>query len=241
MALLVVSFIAGLITVLTPCVLPVLPVIIGSSAASKRKLTPYVVVGSLSVSIVIFTYVLKVSTAFIMIPPQTWIYLSGAIFILFGLALIFPDLWAKIPLVSKINIRSNIAAGKGYKRESFFGDIIVGAALGPIFSTCSPTYFVILATVLPVSFALGITYILAYVLGLALVLLLVALLGQKFSNRLALLADPKSKTKKVIGIIFIILGILIATGYEKKIETMILDSGYFDVTKIEQKVLQIVE
>jgi cytochrome c biogenesis protein CcdA len=238
MTLLIVSFIAGVLTVLAPCILPLLPVVIGSSASGRSKYTPYIVVGSLGLSIILFTYILKASTAFIMVPPQFWTYLSGGILFLFGVTLIFPALWEKLPNIAKLSSNSNKLVGSGYQRKSFFGDVIIGAALGPVFSTCSPTYFVILASVLPVSFALGTTYILAYVLGLSLILLLIALLGQRFADRLSRISDSHGYFKRSIGILFVILGVLIATGYEKKLETFILDSGYFDITKVEQKLLE---
>jgi anti-sigma regulatory factor (Ser/Thr protein kinase) len=38
--------------------------------------------------------------------------------------------------------------------------------------------------------------------------------------------------------LFVLLGFLIMAGLDKKIEILILDSGYFDVTKIEQKLLE---
>lgn len=238
MTFLIVAFIAGVLTVLAPCILPLLPVVIGSSASGRSKYTPYVVVGSLALSIILFTYLLKASTAFIMVPPQFWTYLSGGILIFFGITLLFPLLWEKLPGLAKLSAESNLLVGAGYHRKSFIGDVLIGAALGPVFSTCSPTYFVILASVLPVSFTLGTTYVLAYVLGLSLVLLLVALLGQRFADRLAGLSDSRGYLKRGIGVLFIVLGVLIATGYEKKLETMILDSGYFDITKIEQKLLE---
>lgn len=238
MTFLVVSFIAGLLTVLAPCVLPLLPVVIGSSASGRSKYTPYVVVGSLALSIILFTYLLKASTAFIMVPPQFWTYLSGGILVFFGLTLLFPLLWEKVPGLAKISTDSNLLVSAGYQRKSFIGDVIIGAALGPVFSTCSPTYFVILASVLPVSFALGTVYMLSYVFGLSLILLLIAFLGQRFADRLAKVSDSHSYLKRGIGVLFIVLGIFISTGFEKKIETKILDSGYFDITKIEQKLLQ---
>ncbi|MCI0619549.1 cytochrome C biogenesis protein [Candidatus Wolfebacteria bacterium] len=238
MTLLVVSFIAGVLTVLAPCVLPVLPVIIGSSASGRSRLTPYVVVGALALSIILFTYLLKASTAFIMIPPQFWTYLSGGIFALFGLALVFPALWEKMPGMAKVSSASNKLMGTGYQRKSVVGDALVGAALGPIFSTCSPTYFVILASVLPVSFALGTAYIIAYVVGLSLILLVIALLGQRFANRLVKASDPHGYLKRFLGLVFIVLGILVATGYEKKLETKLLDSGFFDITKVEHFLLE---
>ncbi len=238
MTFLIVSFIAGVLTVLAPCILPILPVIIGSSASGRSRSTPYIVVGSLAVSIILFTYLLKWSTAFIMVPPQVWTYLSGGIVLFFGLTLVFPSLWEKLPGLSRFAAGSNKLVGRGYERKSVAGDILIGAALGPVFSTCSPTYFVILASVLPVSFALGTTYILAYVLGLSLILLLIALLGQRFADHLSEVSDPRGYFKRIIGILFVVLGLFIITGYEKKLEIVILDSGYFDITKIEQNLLK---
>ncbi len=238
MTFLIVSFIAGTLTVLAPCILPLLPVVIGASASGRSRATPYVVVISLALSIIVFTYALKASTAFIMIPPSVWTYLSGGILLFFGLTLLFPVLWEKIPGIAKIAGSSNKLVGSGYQKKSFWGDVIIGAALGPVFSTCSPTYFVILASVLPASFFLGTLYLFSYTLGLSLVLILIALLGQRFTNKLDALSDSQGYFKRGIGLLFVILGLAIATGYEKKLEIAILDSGYFDITKIEQLLLQ---
>lgn len=238
MTFLIVSFIAGVMTVLAPCILPFLPVVIGSSASGRSKWTPHIVVLSLAVSIILFTYILKASTVFVMVPPEVWAYLSGGILVLFGLTLAGPQLWERIPGIARLSARSNKLIGSGYKKKSFFGDVLIGVALGPVFSTCSPTYFVILASVLPVSFALGTTYLLAYVFGLSLMLLLVAILGQKFADRLTRVSGSRGLLKRVVGIFFIILGLVIALGYEKKLETSILESGYFDITTFEQMLLQ---
>lgn len=241
MTLLVISFIAGVLTVLAPCILPLLPVVIGSSASGRSKATPYIVVGSLAVSIILFTYLLKASTLFIDIPQSFWAYISGGILVLFGMTLVFPGLWEKLPVVGKLSVGSNKVLGAGHQKKSFWGDVMVGAALGPVFSTCSPTYFVILASVLPASFLLGTAYLLAYVLGLSLVLLLIALLGEKFASKLAGFSDPNGKFKKVLGGLFVVLGLLIVFGIEKQIEAALLDSGYFDITKIEYRLLEKIE
>ncbi len=238
MTLLIVSFIAGVLTVLAPCILPFLPVVIGSSVTSRSRLTPYIVVGSLAFSIIAFTYILKVSTVFISIPPQVWMYLSGGIIALFGLILVFPALWQKIPGVARIAGSSNQLVGTGYQKKSFLGDAMIGIALGPVFSTCSPTYFVILASVLPASFLLGTVYILSYTLGLSLILLLIGLLGQRFVNKLNMFSDSRGWFKRGIGIMFILVGLAIASGYEKKLEVKILDFGLFDITKVEQRILE---
>ena len=241
MTLFAVAFIAGVLTVLAPCILPLLPVVVGSSAGARSKATPYIVVGALSVSILLFTYLLKASTAFIMVPPAFWTYLSGGILTLFGLILLFPSVWEKLPGINALSRSSNLAVGAGYQKKSFWGDVIIGASLGPVFSTCSPTYFVILASVLPASFLLGTAYLLAYIAGLALILLLVALLGQRFADKLGWAANPRGYFKRILGVLFLLIGVAIMTGYDKKLQTAILDGGYFDVTKIEQKLLEKVD
>jgi len=76
MTLLLVSFLAGILTVLAPCVLPVLPVILAGSLSEKQKWYPYLVTFSLALSVVLFTVILKVSTAFIDIPSSFWKYFS---------------------------------------------------------------------------------------------------------------------------------------------------------------------
>lgn len=238
---LLVSFVAGMLTVLAPCILPVLPVVIGSSALGKSRWTPYVVVASLSLSVIAFTFLLKVSSAFITVPPEVWADISGGIFVLFGLTLLFPTLWDKVPGLARASLSSSKLLGVGYQKKSLFGDIIVGAALGPIFSTCSPTYFLILASVLPASIALGTLYIVAYVVGLAAVLLPLALLGDRLASKLSVLANPRSWFKWILGFLFVLLGLLIMFGIEKKIETAILNTGYLDITKVERLLLQATE
>ena len=76
-----ISFVAGVLTILAPCVLPVLPVILAGSLSEKKKWYPYVVTFSLAFSIVLFTLLLKVSTLFIDIPQSFWKNFSGMILV----------------------------------------------------------------------------------------------------------------------------------------------------------------
>ena len=239
MILLILSFIAGVLTVLAPCVLPLLPVIVGSSITgepSKRK--ALIITASLGVSIILFTLALKVSTAFINIPQSTWPIISGSIIIIFGIVSLTPEIWEDLAFINRLNISSNKLLSAGYQKKSLWGDILIGVALGPVFSACSPTYFVILASVLPQSFALGLLDLMAYAVGLSLMLLLISFLGQRILQRLGFVSDTHGWFRRLLGLVFIILGILIITGVEKKIEVKLLNNGVFDITKVEQYLLR---
>lgn len=242
MLLLLISFIAGVLTVLAPCILPLLPVIIGGSlsggqAGKFNTKKAFTIILSLGVSVIVFTLLLKVSTLFITIPEYVWKWISGGIVVFLGLVTVFPSLWEN-KLLAKLNAKSNTLMGTGYQKKNFWGDVIIGSALGPVFSTCSPTYFIVLATVLPVNFFLGLTYLLTYTIGLCISLLVVSLVGQKIINKLGVASDPNGWFKKTLGIIFLIVGIAIIGGLDKKTQLFLLNSGFFDVTKIEQKLLE---
>ena len=241
MVLLVISFIAGILTVLAPCILPILPVIVGGSVegggASRKR--AFIIIGSLGVSLFVFTLLLKASTALIGVPEMFWKLLSGLIIIGFGVTLMFPSLWERLPFVGSVSRGSNRLLAAGYQRGGFWGDVVMGAALGPVFSACSPTYFVVLASVLPVSIALGILYLISFVVGLCLALLLIALLGQRLADHLGFAADPRGIFKRVLGVLFLVVGIAVITGVDKDIQIWVLDTGFLDVTRIEQRLLEL--
>lgn len=245
MILLVISFVAGVLTALAPCILPLLPVIVGGSLeaaggnAGRRRM--YTIVASLGASVILFTLILKASTALIGIPPYVWTWISGSIVGFFGLTLLFPGIWERLPFVGKLSISSNKLLGAGNQKKSFAGDILMGAALGPVFSTCSPTYFVVLATVLPENYGLGLVYLAAYTLGLCLMLLLVGYIGQRLADGLGFAADPRGLFKRALGFLFIAVAFFIISGQDKQLQIKILDAGFFDVTKIEQWLLQMTE
>lgn len=238
MTLLVVSFLAGALTVLAPCILPLLPIIIGGSVSDHERRSPLLITVSLALSIVLFTLVLKVSTIFIDIPQRAWAIISGTIIILFGIVSLFPDLWKQLSDKGGFLGKTNTILERSAARKNHLGDVLMGAALGPVFSSCSPTYFVILASVLPERFAVGLLYLAAYALGLSLVLLGIGYMGQRLVKRLQWAANPKGWFKRGLGILFILVGLFIMTGFDKQFQTYLVSKGIFDITTVELKLLE---
>jgi len=235
-----IAVLAGVFTVLAPCILPLLPVVIGASEEGTRYISrrALVVIGSLSLSVVLFTLLLKATTLFIQIPPTFWSTFSGVVIVLVGVAIVFPNLWAKIPLVQKLSQVSNKAVGTGYQKKSHAGDALIGLALGPVFTTCSPTYLFIIATVLPATFITGVIYLLGFTLGLAFSLLMIAYFGQQIINYVSAHMHTAGNLKKIFGVLIIIAGLLILTGIDKQIQSLILDSGYGATIQLEDTLIE---
>lgn len=242
MALLILSFIAGVLTVAAPCILPLLPIIVGGSVTGdeaddkKRWYRPLVVTTSLAVSVVVFTLLLKATTSLLGVPQMVWSLISGVIVILLGLNLIFPLAWEKLMIATRLPISSNKLLGKTVGKNGVGKDIMTGAALGPVFSSCSPTYALIVAAVLPESFGKGLLYLIAYALGLASVLLLVAIAGQAAVRKMGWLSDPHGWFRRIMGILFIIVGMAVLFGIDKKFQAYVLENGWYDpILRLEQR------
>jgi len=237
----IVSFVAGVLTVLAPCILPLLPVVIGGGALqqnNQKKVSlkqPLVMITSLVVSIILFTLLLKATTLLLGVPAVIWAVISGGIVMLFGVSLLLPALWDKLVIATGAATLTGRLMGATQGKQGIAKDILLGAALGPVFNSCSPTYALIVAVILPVSFMSGLGYLMAYSVGLGLVLLLISIFGRLLVNKMKWMSNPHGMFKKVIGGIFIIVGVFVVTGLDKKVQEYVLQNGWYDpIMRIEE-------
>ena len=226
MILLLSSFLAGILTVLAPCVILFLPVILSRGIDSKRK--PWLVLVSLAISVIVFSILLKSTTLLIDVPQSFWSMVSGVIVILFGVVTVWPQLWEAVSLRLGLMLKAQNRLSSSSSSNGAVGDILVGASLGPIFSACSPTYALIVATILPAEPLQGLAYLLAYVAGLMFILTLVMFLGRGLIQKLRWGIDPKSIFHKILGILLMAIGLMILFGLDKLLLSSLIESGVFD-------------
>lgn len=241
MELLIVSFIAGVLTVAAPCILPLLPVIVGGSIARGGKdqkkdwRRPVIITGSLAVSVIVFTLLLKATAILLGVPVMFWQIVSGIIVMALGINFLWPMLWERAALKTGLYTAANKLMGSSYAKKGVAGDALMGFSLGPVFNSCSPTYALIVATVLPTSFTKGFSYLLAYALGLASVLLLIAYAGQSVIKKLGWLANPSGWFRRIIGVLFIVVGVSVILGLDKDFQAFVLERGWYDpISGIEE-------
>ncbi len=222
---------AGVLTVAAPCVLPMLPVIVGGTAArddgSRSVSRPLLIALGLVVSVVCFTLLLKASVALLGVPQTVWQAISGVLVAAVGVTLAAPGLWDRVTVATGFGARTGRAVDRNARRGGPVGDLLLGAALGPAFSSCSPTYALIVAAVLPVSFGEGIAAIVAYATGLAVTLVTVGWLGGRAARRLGWLSRPDSRFRRGVGILMIVIGLAVAFGLDRMAQTWILDQGWY--------------
>lgn len=224
------ALVAGSLTTLAPCVLPLLPVIVGGSInqiernARRRAI---VITASLGVSVVFFTLILKASTALIGVPPEVWQWVSGLLLIALGVISVFPSLWEVVSMRLSLQSRSSNRLADARQRNGAFGAVLTGAALGPVFTSCSPLYGYVIVTVLPASFARGTTMLVAYTVGLCGTLLAIAMLGQRAVGKARWAANPHGWFRRGLGTLFIAVGIAVIAGWDKDLQTWVIENSPF--------------
>lgn len=228
MELLIGSFVAGVLTILAPCVVSIIPILLARSATADERRRPLFVILGLSVSIIIFTVLLKATSLLLDVPSDVWKLVSGCIVLVFGIFTLFPQLWEWIVLRTRFVFAAQDSLGKASRYKGAWGDALLGASLGPVFSACSPTYALIVAVVLPVDPVVGLLYLGVFVLGLALMLGLIALFGQRLIRKLGWGINPNGLFHRILGIVLVVIGVMIVTGFDKTILGWLVESGVYD-------------
>ena len=167
---------AGLASVLSPCVLPVIPIIMAGAERNDR-LRPLILVTGLSLS---FIAMGAISSLFgsLMIGKTRYIEIAGAVvIIIMGLMVIFD-----MSIFKRFYQLSNIRV----KGEGRIGGLILGMSLGLIWVPCVGPFLSTTLTMVATSgqLATGIVLLGFYSLGLAIPMLIVGYSSQMLQNKM---------------------------------------------------------
>jgi cytochrome c-type biogenesis protein len=220
------ALLAGALTTLAPCAFSLLPVVVGGSlsgapdAGTRRAL---LVTASLGASVFVFTLALRATTTLIGVPTEVWQWVSGGLLVVLGLVTAVPELWDRVAVATGLSGSSARGLHAARQRGGALGAVLTGAALGPVFTSCSPLYGYVVVTVLPAEPSRGIALLATYVVGLVAVLLAVALGGQRVVRRVRWAADPHSWFRRGLGLLLVVVGLLVLTGLMQDLEVWVLD------------------
>jgi len=211
--LVIVAFIAGLATAVSPCVLPILPIVLATGAGGDRR-RPYLVIAGLIASFSFFTLASVQIIKALGLPSSTLRDIAIAVIAVFGLTLLVPAisagyerLTARLPGVGARMARPGIAGG-----------LITGVGLGLVWTPCAgPILGAItsLAVTAPGSLA-TLALVVAYAIGAGLPLLAIALGGRAALARMRL-RSASAWASRAFGILVLVTAGLMAVGADTAI------------------------
>ena len=223
--LLGIGFLAGVVTAISPCVLPVLPILLAGSATDDEPRRPYAIVAGLAASFVVFT----LAAAWLLDQlglPETFLR-NLALVLLFVLAasLLIPQLGLLLERpFARLGRRSGRNLGGGF---------LLGASLGLVFVPCAGPVLTVI-TVKAASMHVGLETILltiAYAAGAAIPMLAIAVGGQRASRAIR----PRAQQVRIAaGVLIAASAVAIVFHLDTKAQTALGDYTTYLQGKIER-------
>lgn len=232
------SFLAGVVTVLSPCILPLLPLLLAGSAGDGRA-RPWGVVTGFVLSFTLFTLSLSALVSAFRISPDVLRWAAAVLIALFGLAMVLPVLknafliWASRVLPQP---KSGVA---GRSAEGFMPGLGLGFTLGLVWTPCAGPIMasvITLAATQRVNWQSGLIT-LAYSAGTALPMILFLLGGRTILQRLGALKKNSAGIQRAFGLLMLLTALSIFAGWDRVIQTSLLEAfpGYGEgLTSIEE-------
>jgi cytochrome c biogenesis protein CcdA/thiol-disulfide isomerase/thioredoxin len=204
--LVLIGLVGGIITGLSPCVLPVLPVVFlgGGSAetdAESARRRPYLVVLGLTLSFAVFTLLGSLILASLHLPDDAIRWVGLGLLLLIGLGLLIPPLGHLIERPFYRFPQRFTGTGRG--------GFVLGIALGAVFVPCAGPVLAAI-TVAGATDHIGLHTIgltLGFAVGTAIPLLAFALAGRGISQRLGAFRRHQGAFRAVSGVVMIVLAV----------------------------------
>jgi cytochrome c biogenesis protein CcdA len=214
------AFVAGVITILSPCVLPLLPMILATAAQGGRA-RPYGVILGFVAAFAAATLALSALVRILGVPPDINRTLSALILIVFGLVLAVPALQLQFERIAGgLAGGAPAAAGAG-----FGGGLVVGLGLGLAWSPCvGPIMASVITLALNQEVGLGaVATTLAFALGTALPMGAVLVGGGRLVRRLDWFGRNAAAIHRIIGIILLLTGVAMWLGWDRGLQVLLLE------------------
>ena len=215
-ALIAFAFVAGAATALSPCVLPVLPVVLSAGLSGGRR-RPLGIVTGLTLSFAFATVALVYVIDALGLPDDLLRNVAIAVLLGFGIVLLLPPVAARV----EAWIGRVVPKARNARTEGGFGSgLLVGASLGFVYAPCAGP---ILAGVITVSasqeFTAGrLAVALAYAVGSAVVLYVLMLGGRRLTSRLSRHAG---RLQMGMGAVMVVVAVLMFADYDTRFQTAI--------------------
>ena len=227
------AFLAGLLTSLSPCVLPLLPLIV-VGALSQHRFGALALCGGLALAFSLLGVTASLAMRVFGFGPGVIQIGSAVLLLFFGIALLIPHAqeWSSRllgPLAAKAGAITSSAAG-------LRGNFLTGTMLGAVWSPCSgPTLGAAVGLAAQAGTALR-AFVLMLVFGVAASLPLLAVAyGARtafLTNRNRLMA-LSARAKPVFGVILVLVSVSTLFGWDKRIEAAVvsrLPESWVDLT-----------
>ena len=218
------AILAGALTIGAPCILPLLPIILGASVGRQSKTRPLFIVLGFVLTFSAVGLLLSFLTSRLGLDPQTLRNVATVFLAIFGVFMIWPTPFEKLTLhmFGVIN-KANEYIGKSGTGN--FGGFVLGVMIGIIWTPCAGPVLGSILTLIATSTDVVRASILliAYAIGAGLPMLIIAYGSQYITTKVRIFARYSRILQQVFGVLILGLAVAIYFQYDLVIQAKLLD------------------
>jgi cytochrome c biogenesis protein CcdA/thiol-disulfide isomerase/thioredoxin len=216
------AFVAGIVTILSPCILPILPIMLSSTSNSKGNGKPYGVVLGFVLSFTFFTLFLSSIVQLTGLSANTLRNFSIFVLMAFGISIIFPKFQVG---VEKLLARFVGRVPKVGQHTGFLGGMIVGLSLGLLWTPCvGPILASVISLAITGSVSIQAFVItLAYSLGTSLPMFAIIIMGSGLMKKIPWLIKNTGNIQKTFGLVMIATSLALYFGLDRSFQSFVLE------------------
>jgi len=212
------AFVAGLLTILAPCTLPVVPLVLGGAAGGGRRRIGGIFLG-FAISFVAITVVFAAALAAIGVTTDRLRIAAAILLGLVGLSVAWPRIGRLVERgLGPLQTRAAGSIPLGRAGGGLLGGLAIGAGIGLIWAPCVGPIMaaVIAAAVVSGPTPVAIAIALAYVAGAAIPLAAIARWGRRASRAV----DPRraERARRVFGVAMTATAVVVLTGLDGSLQ-----------------------
>lgn len=212
------AFLEGLGLIASPCVLPILPILLSASLSGSRR-RPFGVILGFVGTFALFTYFSRFLIAHLKLNSDWLHYIS------YGLLFFFGSVMFSTTLSSHFAKMTNFIANKATKlaasAEGFLGGVLIGTLVGLIWTPCAGP--ILAAAIVQIatqkSNTLALLSILSFTLGTGVPMLLIAIFGRALIEKVNFFKTHAYFIRRLLGLIIIVAVFYLA--FRDKITAML--------------------
>lgn len=208
------AFIEGFALIISPCILPILPIILSASLTGSKARPMGIILGFI-ITFTIFTLFSRALLQFTHLSGDAFRNTSYLILLLLGIIMVSTYLTEKFTFLTQrlMNVGGSLKTANS-QESGFGGGVLFGAVVGILWTPCAGPILaaVIVQVVLQKTTFNSILVVTAFGIGAALPMLLIALIGREVMNKFTFFRDHSALMRKILG--FIIIAAVIFLYYE---------------------------
>ncbi|PPC85201.1 MAG: cytochrome C biogenesis protein [Hyphomicrobium sp.] len=225
MSSILLAYVAGVVTILSPCILPLLPIVL-AGAVHQHRLGPVALAGGLVISFTLVGLFIATAGVALGLTPKVLNHIAAGVMIAFGVIMLSEPLQARFAMVATAATSGLATRTASYSGDGLAGQFVLGSILGAVWTPCvGPTLGAAIALASQgQSIPYAATVMLAFAIGTVtpLIFLMTATRNAAARNKQTM-QRYAAILKPALGALLVLVGLLFLTGLMSTWEAFVLE------------------